>query len=505
MNRGYISVFVHADRRPDIAERFRTGNWPVMGLLLPDSHPMISGADAEDSIGKPILIGATDPKGLKFLLDEGLVYWSRYRNVLFGDAYEWAETSDPADPVPGPLTREVVDGVVAWMQANFDAESGGFGAAPKYVVSGLEELGRLRAMRGDRVVGEMARRTTEGILASPLRDRRDGGVHRMAAAPGWDSLQYEKLLDRNAIWLRELAVAIEDGGGEELRRAARETARFLLEVLGRPEGGFYFAQAADFRSTDGGGYWRGETEEAPFIDRLVLSGSNALAGAALLRAGWALDDSSLREAGARALDFVLEHGVVRGRGARHIAEGQDDGLRFLETQAEVAFGLVEGYQATGRREYLAAAADVATFAVRNLLAPDETALRDPRRPLGPNLTLARAMLRIAVLSGDSQLRGHAEGILTTWAGSLAGFGRAGIEGALAVEEALNLPVVVRIPPDAPGMRREALRAGPWVLVETLQDSKGEPEASVVYGDRREIVREPARVRAAVETLRAGGS
>ena len=75
-------------------------------------------------------------------------------------------------------------------------------------------------------------------------------------------------------------------------------------------------QAADPGSPDGGGYWRGETEKTPPVDPIVLSGPNAAAGAALIRAGHWLDDPQLSSAGRAALDLVYERAYALGQGVQ---------------------------------------------------------------------------------------------------------------------------------------------------------------------------------------------
>ena len=62
------------------------------------------------------------------------------------------------------------------------------------MIPGLFELGLLRNERGRGEIAGIASHTLRQLLSGPLFDRRDGGVHRMAAAPGWEMIQYEKPL-----------------------------------------------------------------------------------------------------------------------------------------------------------------------------------------------------------------------------------------------------------------------------------------------------------------------
>jgi hypothetical protein len=323
----------------------------------------------------------------------------------------------------------------------------------------------------------MASFTLSKTMASPLHDRRDGGFHRIATAPPWGGIQYEKMLETNGQFLRELVFAERESPSAELRAAISGTAKFLTTVLARPGGGFYLAQAADPRSKDGGGFWNagdGALPLAPPLDKLVLSGPNALAGAALLRAGALLGEASLEKAGRDALDLVLSRAYTPGRGVGHVIEPSPDDRRYLAAQAETAFGFVDAFESTGDRKYLEAARDIVVFAARNLLIPGETVLREslpegvplgilgnPRKPRRENALLARAMLRLEADGAGADFREQAASILGSLAGNLPAFGVHATGTALAIEEALRPPLRILIDgrPDDPktqALRRAAL-------------------------------------------------
>jgi uncharacterized protein YyaL (SSP411 family) len=441
-NQGWVTVVQRADRRPDIQDRYQTGTWPVIAFLLPDGHPMLTTAN-EQQVARPITSGFNDAKTFTFLLDQGQIYWDRWSNVLRGVGDVWAKGEGGAEPEPGAVKEDASDQVARWMLGNADRKLGGFGAAPKFPLLGLSEYARLRDARLVPALREHARFTLEQLVASPLHDRRDGGFHRLAAAPEWGNIQYEKMLERNGQLLRELVVELRGGASAPLQDALTDTTRFLLQTLARPGGGFFLAQVADPTSVDGGRYWTAEGDRggAPPVDRLVLSGPNALAGAALLRAGAWLGDAAATAAGRGALDFVLERGYARGRGVDHVLEPRPEPRRFLVAQADVAFGLIDAYETTGDGRYLAAARDVVDFSLANLLRPGETALRDhlsegaeigllanPRRPMVENVRLARVMRRLA-LHGQGEVYGErAASILGSYVGNLTLYGAQAVEG-----------------------------------------------------------------------------
>ncbi len=476
INEGFLLVVSDADRRPDIREHYQTGTWPVLGFLLPDGRPMISAANSR-GVPLPITAGLVDVPTMLYLLEQTKMYYVRNAEMLSESAASWSKLEAKGELKAAALSLGASDSLARWLAANEDRTDGGFGAGPKFLVPGLVEFGGIRAGRGDPAVDAMARLTLSKMVASPLHDRRDGGLHRLAAAPPWGGIQYEKMLETNGQFLRELVFAQRESPSAELRAAISGTAKFLTTVLARPGGGFYLAQAADPRSKDGGGFWNageGTRPPAPPLDRLVLSGPNALAGAALLRAGALLGEVSLEKAGRDALDLVLSRAYTPGRGVRHVIEPSPDDRRYLAAQAETAFGFADAFESTGDRRYLEAARDIVVFAARNLLIPGETALRESlpdgvplgilgnaRKPLRENTLLARAMLRLEAVGAGADFREQAASILGSLAGDLPAFGVHATGTALAIEETFRPPLEIRIEgrPDDPktqALRRAAL-------------------------------------------------
>jgi uncharacterized protein YyaL (SSP411 family) len=494
LNQGYISIVVNADLRPDVRERYQTGAWPGMAFLLPNGKPMLSEAN-DLGVAKPITTSELDEDTLLFLLREGLVYWKTWTRVLIDAGDRWADEEGPLPPDAGPVDASASELAARWLLGNADREDGGFGAAPKFLVPALDEYSALREARSLPALRRHSRLTLTQLVSSPLFDERDGGMHRLAAAPSFGRVEYEKMLTGK------------------------------VQTLGRPGGGFYLAQGADPTSADGGQYWRGKRRgDAPPIDKLVLSGPNATAGAALVRAGMLLGDEQLVEAGRAALDLVLERGFRAGRGVGHVIEPMQDPRIYLSTQAEASLALLDAYEATGTRRYFEAARNIVDFAGHNLKDPGEPAYRDhlagafplgllgnARRPLRPNVRLARAMLRLALHGAGEQYREQAYSVLGGFCGDLASFGVHGVEAALAVEEAISEPLRIRISGAGDAAATAALRRAavnspwPWTLV-IEGDDTGQPEAELIRGgETRRVVDADALHAAVLELAGEGGS
>jgi uncharacterized protein len=519
LNRDYVSLLVSADRRPDIYARYGTGNWPAISLLLPDGSPMLSQVNAQ-KVALPITLGSASVKEVMFNLNEGRKYFDQWQNVLHGVSEVYEKRVELEEAKPGDVNTKAIDPVVRWLLGNVDAKHGGFGVAPKYVLRGVMEWAFLREDQGRPAIVGPARNMLTKLAASPLFDAEEGGVHRMAAAPDWGAIQYEKMLEANVDLMREMVFALREDDDPALRKALAATARFVTTVLARPSGGFYFAQIADPTSPDGGAYWTASVRDpakAPPIDKLVLAGPNALAGAALLRAGALLGDASFEQAGRAALDLVMARAVNTGRGAGHVIETEPDQGRYLVTQSEVAFGLLDGYEATGEARYLAAAKDIAEFVQNNMKVPGETSYRDhmvvgpefglldmPLRPMQDNARFARVLVRLAAQGASDEGRTAAEEILGSYAGDLASHGVRAVEPGLAIDELLTEPLTVTLEgrvddPKASALRRSALnlRHG-WVVVKTAPGAAAAATLAWRGGSRR--VTDPAAMAGALKEL-----
>jgi len=504
INRGFISVRVNADLRPDLRERYQTGTWPAIEFLLPNGNPMLS---AVNDAGKdlPITSGATDRDSLQFLVREGAKYWNLAPGDLLARASAWVRAEGPRKPLLGVPDAAASDKVADWMAANADRIDGGFGAAPKYVVPFLVEYAALRADRGADGSLKHALLTLERILASPLFDPSAGGVRRLAAAPSFGELHPEKMLAGNASLIRDLTFAIRESGADSLRGALSSTSRFLVDVLQREGGGFYLAWIPG----------SAETGSGPETDRLVLSGPTVMAAAALLRAAAVLNEPEFELAALAALDFVVERGFDPEAGMRHALEPAPSTRVYLETLADTALGFLDAYESTGLRELRDAAKSIADVALRVLRDPESQALFDheadalpqgllanPRWPIRPNVRLARALIRLDLHGLRSGYRERALEILGYFCGNLSGFRVHGIEAAVAIEEAIAEPLKIRISGATDDARTRALRRGallaPWAWTVVLEgEAAGPAHAVVSFGSEERRVDDPAALPAII--------
>ncbi|MET0725615.1 MAG: thioredoxin domain-containing protein, partial [Leifsonia sp.] len=352
--------------------------------------------------------------------------------------------------------------------AHEDADFGGFGSAPKFPVAPV--LGFLLAGGGDGA--DLAARTMKAMGASALRDSVEGGFFRYATRRDWTEPHYERMLSDNALLLDVYTAAWLQRPEERTWAAtvARETARFLLEQMLLPDGGFASAQDSestiDGRRSEGGYYAldrEARTHEVPpALDRKVLTGWNGLAIGALARAGVALDRPEWIEAAGRTADLLLDRHVLPDRLVRASLDGRvSAATATLEDYGMLAGGLLDLALASGEVRYAEAArsiidatmaaaggtADSFPFAVPGgadpVLSAQGLALGfDPSEGATPSgiTATADAANVLHLLTADSRYRDAARRALSVVAaGALANPLAAG--GALGALRRLAAPVV----------------------------------------------------------------
>ncbi|MHB8632631.1 MAG: thioredoxin domain-containing protein [Thermoplasmatota archaeon] len=257
----------------------------------------------------------------------------------------------------------------------------------------------------------MVRRTLDAMAAGGIRDHLAGGFHRYSTDPHWLVPHFEKMLYDQALLALAYTEAFQATGHEPYRDVARETLEYVLR-LRQPSGGLASAEDADSEGVEGRYYvWKadeirallgarapaflsayGVTERghmeggwnvlhlestplpaeceillrarqgrvAPSLDDKVLTDWNALAAAALAKAGAALPEPRFTAAAQEVAAFLLSHHRQADGFLLHRSRGKHkDATAFLDDYAYLMWACLELYQGTFEVAWLSAAVELA--------------------------------------------------------------------------------------------------------------------------------------------------
>jgi uncharacterized protein len=503
---GFVAVRIDTDRRPDLNRRYNMGGWPTTAFLTPAAAA---------------LTGATylPPERMLSVLEQVRRFVRAHPGTLIeaaspgeaatageaaspgeaaSDAVEaapGAHSPPPAAPAAEPPNVEPTQAaaVCRAIAALFDQRYGGLGDEPKFPQADAIGLLLVTAVRGrDEGLLTKTLHSLDAIAAGELHDHVEHGFFRYATRRDWTVPHFEKLLDDNA----RLALLYLDGFAWSARPAyatvAAVTIEYLTTVLRAPGTPVFRAsQDADERyyNLDSGGR---AAVESPAIDPTILVDANALAARVLLRAWPLLDRGELLDAGLAALDHLWERGHGRHAMAHYLG-GPVDGL--LGDQAQMTAALLDAYEASGDRAYLARARLLADWVLEHLRARDGRFLDRfeavPEAPavagdaplpvLDGGAEMSDALIRLAAFGGVPAYRHEAARALSAYASSAAAAGPGAAPWALAVTRYAEHPthvVVVgrRGDPQAGALLRVGLRVAEPLRSVQLLDRDADAEA-----------------------------
>jgi uncharacterized protein len=253
MNGRFVSIKVDREERPDVDSVYMDavqamtgrGGWPMTVFMTPDGDPFYGGTYFPKPNFLQLMAAITDA-------------WVNRRDEVTsnGDALREAvsRTSNlqPTDELPDAAALNAT--VQALAQA-FDAEWGGFGAAPKFPSTMSLDLllfGHLRS--ADPGLREIVTTTLDAMASGGMYDHIGGGFARYSVDREWLVPHFEKMLYDQALLLRiyaHAAVALDE---PRWRQVASEIVGYVLGDLIQPTGGFSSAEDADSPDAEGHGH-----------------------------------------------------------------------------------------------------------------------------------------------------------------------------------------------------------------------------------------------------------
>ena len=460
INDRYIPVRVDNDERPDVNRRYNMGGWPSTVFLTPEGE---------------IIHGATyvPPDQMWQAVNGVNEVWTTKREEITArvselreqEAKERKPATDGATARKSELSADIVDTVAALVRGQYDPQFGGFGRSPKFPqVRLLRFLLDEYRRHGYPDVAHMLHKTLAAMAASGMHDKIEGGFFRYATTREWEFPHYEMMLEDNSELLAAYAEAHRTFPQAGYDRVVRDVVRWMDTVLWREDvNAFAGSQDADevYYELDAPGRAK---HGAPFVDKTLYTGWNALAISAYLAAADVLDDPRLRERGTLVLKTIATRMWDPTEGLAHFDRGEGPRVRdLLGDLAAVLTAQLDAYETGEHPIGIVGAQRVATRMHERLMdaegggffdapareEPGRVALRE--KPIEENAMAADALLRLAALTGDERWRETAVRTLRSFVGSYRGWGQFASSYANAMARALTEPLTITVvgPTDDP--------------------------------------------------------
>jgi uncharacterized protein YyaL (SSP411 family) len=253
------------------------------------------------------------------------------------------------------LSPDVLGDMLDNLRANFDAQHGGFGGAPKFPHPGDLELCLRKG------ANEIALLTLRKMCEGGIYDQLGGGFCRYSVDAQWSIPHFEKMLYDNGPLLALLADAWLVDGEPRFARCAGETAGWIMRELQSPEGGYYSSLDADSEHEEGKFYvWDreevrsllGEEEYRALAPHYGLDQPPNFENRHWhLRVVAPFENGALLDSARRKLFLARE---------RRVRPGRDDKI-LVSWNALAARGMARAGRVFGRAEWLASARRAVDF------------------------------------------------------------------------------------------------------------------------------------------------
>ncbi len=249
LNENFVCIKVDREERPDLDQIYMAavqaltghGGWPMSVFLTPDLQPFYGGTyfPPEARQGMP---------GFAEVLAAVHDAWRDRPEKILASAANITDhiRQKAADSGAGMIESDIFAKAFRQITAEYDAEFGGFGRAPKFPRPVLFNfLLRHAALTGEDQALNMTLVTLRKMAAGGMYDHLGGGFHRYSVDAQWRVPHFEKMLyDQGQLAVSYLE-AFQVGQDPFYANVAQNVLDYVLRDMTSPEGGFYSAEDAD--------------------------------------------------------------------------------------------------------------------------------------------------------------------------------------------------------------------------------------------------------------------
>lgn len=493
INKYFVAVKVDREERPDIDQVYMDvcramtggGGWPLSIFMTADKKPFYAATyiPKEDKYGR---------MGLLSLLPEINDLWLNDREKLLNSSenvINHLKKEQYNRASQEKLSQEIIPKTLNNLENIYDEEFAGFGSEPKFpmphylvfLLENWQENSKNKYL-------QMVENSLNSMRAGGIFDQLGGGFHRYSTDREWDVPHFEKMLYDQALLIYSYAQAYQITKKDLYFNTISKTVSYLRREMKDENDCFYSAEDADSEGIEGKFYfWEkdeiknilSQTEYQEFLqvfkvqkqkritlslkqaedfakipeikakllkerkkrirpakDKKILTDWNALAAAALAKAGFVTNNSEYISLAEKNADFIFDNMRDQAGNLVHsFYHGRYSKVDNLNDYAYLLWAFVELYQATLKNKYLTRAEKIVnkmidrfwdqksggfyfTAAENNELFLRQKKNEDSAIPSG-NSIASYNMLKLSHLLEDYSLRKKVEKSLKTFASEIA--------------------------------------------------------------------------------------
>ena len=238
INERFVPIRVDNDQRPDINARYNMGGWPTTAFLTPDGE---------------VMAGMTyvPPDQMRDVLAQVSTYFRDNRadiDAKIADIVARRDAEQGDSPTTGAeLSDQILRDALHAANDAYDPVFGGFGGEPKFPhTEAIDLLLHVHLRDGDRDALHMARKTLAHMCGGGTCDQEWGGFYRYSTKRDWSVPHYEKMIEDNALLLRNLLKLYRITRDPQHRHYIDATIAYMDTWLSdAASGAFYGSQDAD--------------------------------------------------------------------------------------------------------------------------------------------------------------------------------------------------------------------------------------------------------------------